>query len=1330
MMADPVEIILDFLQRNQFAKAEAAFKAELLVRSRAENPVLSSENVLDWDMQLRTCVPQDTDSLTHDIGRLVISTNEQTALSAPERRVSASERSILHVPGSEKGEIGGSLLERTRSPPEKQLYVEYEAGQSKSQEPTPILLQDFAFKNSRTLPESEATVPFRGTYVSCPIHEPESTAQGPSWLAMSQHVDRSLPGMSSITSSQLLPVKRQSRQEDSKPAEQASAWGNEQTFGQQQFSPTSVFINSPRSQDQEQQACKSEVQRKDIVNNESKTTCSTSILKNAKHDSKDIANGSSVNVSATKEEVEGGGGKVGKGREEILQVKNGFLPGATSEGPFKNPALKTFLPLSFLKASQNEDQHRSMTLDLAGLSDERDAGVSSWNHGELQNFEIRDLVPGRRAADHLPNVDTLELSANGPEMLPRLPPVRIHSVDQNLDLFKEGGSAAENENSTSMASTPEGALGWGMTADGFMSQDMSALGLKRIVSRPSVSQGIVEDMSEQLSGAVDGQSERWYPDDYCDSDTWEDDDDPGYHRQPIEDEEWFLAHEIDYPSDDERARQQHMDKNLLADAKQPTKRGDDDQSFVEEESYFSGEEYYRQQAAKKESHRPQQSEPKDQVDQSKLTHATLFSTNNDSNLLTLSRGNDDGNDYDGQIFDSEEINLMVSRPVWKGFMYQANESEQTDSMLGGYELEDRRGGGVDDDNHGSVRSGLLVSSDAADVGSEVRDSLLGGSSEGDVESLRYQELVAYGPAHGNSKSQGYSSTKEGRHVEVKSAPVRHLDEDEDERNVILQYYSEEWGHSKRSSQREAAGRSSYDSGLLTKEQPKGKNVTNNKAGQDNGGLVYEGFSFPSPSSTGDIAGSRAGSGKSLWSNRESLAQGEETDGYVSGMVGPDDTLAAWKRKSNDSSPGIASSEDNLPNVTLSNHSSESLHSTDEYVSLEVREDGLEDSDVGGPDVGGSLPKVSQPSAQEEEDAGIAQEEMRTLGADEDQYEIFDLRIIHRKNRTGFEEDKDFPVMINSVVAGRYHVTEYLGSAAFSKAIQAHDLHTGMDVCMKIIKNNKDFFDQSLDEIKLLKFVNKHDPADKYHILRLYDYFYHREHLFIVCELLRANLYEFHKFNRESGGEVYFTMPRLQSITLQCLEALEFLHRLGIIHCDLKPENILVKSYSRCEIKIIDLGSSCFQSDHLCSYVQSRSYRAPEVILGLSYDQKIDIWSLGCILAELCTGNVLFQNDSLATLLARVVGILGPIHPEVLAKGRDTHKYFTKNHMLYERNQETDQLEYLLPKKTSLSHRLPMGDQGFVEFVGYLLQNNPAKRPTASEALRHPWLSYPYEPISS
>nr|XP_034584401.1 uncharacterized protein LOC117847320 [Setaria viridis] len=342
-----------------------------------------------------------------------------------------------------------------------------------------------------------------------------------------------------------------------------------------------------------------------------------------------------------------------------------------------------------------------------------------------------------------------------------------------------------------------------------------------------------------------------------------------------------------------------------------------------------------------------------------------------------------------------------------------------------------------------------------------------------------------------------------------------------------------------------------------------------------------------------------------------------------------------------------------------------------------------------------------------------------------EYEVFGLKIFHRKNRTGFEENKEFPIVMDSVITGRYRVTEYLGSAAFSKVVRAHDLQTGVDVCLKIIKNDKDFFDQSLDEIKLLKFVNKYDPDDDHHILRLYDYFYFQEHLFIVTELLRANLYEFQKYNQESGDELYFSLPRIQAIARQCLEALVFLHHLNIVHCDLKPENILLKSYSRCEIKVIDLGSSCFLSDNLNLYIQSRSYRSPEVILGLPYDQKIDIWSLGCILAELYTGEVLFPNESVPIILARMIGTIGPIDTEMLALGQETQKYFTDDHDLFHKNEETGQLEYLIPEKSSLKRHLQCPDKKFVDFLSYLLQINPKKRPTAIEALQHRWLSVVY-----
>ncbi|KAJ8769417.1 hypothetical protein K2173_002907 [Erythroxylum novogranatense] len=182
-----------------------------------------------------------------------------------------------------------------------------------------------------------------------------------------------------------------------------------------------------------------------------------------------------------------------------------------------------------------------------------------------------------------------------------------------------------------------------------------------------------------------------------------------------------------------------------------------------------------------------------------------------------------------------------------------------------------------------------------------------------------------------------------------------------------------------------------------------------------------------------------------------------------------------------------------------------------------------DHEVGdGREIYGEVEEARAPAFGEVDD-----DELLMYSQPEDEYEVFSLRIIHRKNRTGFEETKDIPIVLNSVIAGRYYVIEYLGSAVFSKVVQAHDLHTGVDVCLKIIKNNKDYFDQSLDEIKLLKFVSKNDPTDECHILRLYDYFYHQEHLFIVCELLKANLYEFQKFNQESGGEAYFTLSRLQ-----------------------------------------------------------------------------------------------------------------------------------------------------------------------------------------------------------
>ena len=164
----------------------------------------------------------------------------------------------------------------------------------------------------------------------------------------------------------------------------------------------------------------------------------------------------------------------------------------------------------------------------------------------------------------------------------------------------------------------------------------------------------------------------------------------------------------------------------------------------------------------------------------------------------------------------------------------------------------------------------------------------------------------------------------------------------------------------------------------------------------------------------------------------------------------------------------------------------------------------------------------------------------------------------------------------------------------SQALKCVDVDERRLVCVKAIKNNKDFFDQSLDEIRCCDSLNRWEP-DEHHILRLLDYFYFKEHLFIVSELLGDNLFDYSQYVSQSFDEPYFTESRLRWIARQCLEALRFIHGCGIIHCDLKPENIVLKSFKHADIKIIDFGSSV-TTDRLTSYIQSRSYRAPEVIL--------------------------------------------------------------------------------------------------------------------------------------
>lgn len=336
-----------------------------------------------------------------------------------------------------------------------------------------------------------------------------------------------------------------------------------------------------------------------------------------------------------------------------------------------------------------------------------------------------------------------------------------------------------------------------------------------------------------------------------------------------------------------------------------------------------------------------------------------------------------------------------------------------------------------------------------------------------------------------------------------------------------------------------------------------------------------------------------------------------------------------------------------------------------------------------------------------------------------------LNVFYEAGKTGLEAKDEFAVQRDDVIAGRYRVDAAIDAATFSQTVKAEDTATGQPVCLKIIRSSKNYLDQGLDEVRVLTCVNAAGCAEECCVVRLLDYFYYRGHLILVTELLSVNLHEHARYLDEAQRRAYFTLGNLQRIARQVLTALRLIHSVRLIHCDIKPENIAFKSVPRCEVKVLDLGSSCYLTDTLSSYVQSRSYRAPEVILGCRYGTGVDVWSLGATLPELATGAVLFNVDSVTTLLTSMASVCGPIPAEMLQEGRNTVFYVSKHGALYE--YEDGELVFHFPAEPPPPGELfGYDDPDYVGFVRQCLTLDPALRPSAAQLLEHPFLMKHYD----
>ncbi|KAI1887937.1 hypothetical protein AGOR_G00179890 [Albula goreensis] len=342
-------------------------------------------------------------------------------------------------------------------------------------------------------------------------------------------------------------------------------------------------------------------------------------------------------------------------------------------------------------------------------------------------------------------------------------------------------------------------------------------------------------------------------------------------------------------------------------------------------------------------------------------------------------------------------------------------------------------------------------------------------------------------------------------------------------------------------------------------------------------------------------------------------------------------------------------------------------------------------------------------------------------------------VVGGSNNSGYDDDQGSYIHVpHDHIAYRYEVLKVIGKGSFGQVVKAYDHKTQQHVALKMVRNEKRFHRQAAEEIRILEHLRKQDKEASMNVVHMLENFTFRNHICMTFELLSMNLYELIKKNKFQG----FSLPLVRKFAHSILQCLDSLHKNRIIHCDLKPENILLKQQGRSGIKVIDFGSSCYEHQRVYTYIQSRFYRAPEVILGGRYGMPIDMWSLGCILAELLTGYPLLPGEDEGDQLACIIELLGMPSQKLLDLSKRAKNFVSsKGHPRYCTVSTLPDGSTALTGGRSRRGKLrgPPGskewatalkgcdDALFLDFLKQCLEWDPAMRMTPTQALRHPWL---------
>nr|ANG60946.1 extracellular signal regulated kinase [Mizuhopecten yessoensis] len=303
------------------------------------------------------------------------------------------------------------------------------------------------------------------------------------------------------------------------------------------------------------------------------------------------------------------------------------------------------------------------------------------------------------------------------------------------------------------------------------------------------------------------------------------------------------------------------------------------------------------------------------------------------------------------------------------------------------------------------------------------------------------------------------------------------------------------------------------------------------------------------------------------------------------------------------------------------------------------------------------------------------------------------------------------------VGPRYVELQYIGEGAYGMVVSAIDTHSPLSkkerVAIKKISpfEHQTYCQRTLREIKILTRF-KHENIINIHNILRQENLESMKDVYIVQCLMETDMYKLLKTQTLSNDHVCYFL-------YQILRGLKYIHSANVLHRDLKPSNLLLNT--TCDLKICDFGLARVadpEHDHtgfLTEYVATRWYRAPEIMLNSKgYTKSIDVWSVGCILAEMLLNRPLFPGKHYLDQLNHILGILGsPKQDDLSCIINDKARGYIET----------------LPEKPKVPWKrlFPQADLKALDLLERMLTFNPHKRITVEQALEHPYLEQYYDP---